>query len=364
MNPTRDLRKIIHIDLDAFYASVEQRDHPELRGRPVIVGGDPRKRGVVATCSYEARKYGIHSAMPSSKAARLCPNACFVPPRFDAYREASSTMMEIFHEYTDLVEPLSLDEAFLDVTANRMGIASATQTARLIRSEIFKRTSLTASAGVSFNKFLAKAASDFRKPNGLTVITPERALEFIDRLPIGKFFGVGRVTKEKMRSMGITTGAELRRCSKQDLTANFGKSGAFFHSIANAIDPRPVQPFHIRKSLGREVTLEQDIDDIEQMESILSALSSDVEKMLQKKHLKGRTITLKIKYFDFRSVTRSISLDYLTNDALDIMKQASYLIRQTEAGMLKVRLLGLTISNFDLPIKDPKRPEQLILPIF
>lgn len=357
-------RKIIHIDMDAFYASVEQRDNPELRGRPVIVGGDPHRRGVVAACSYEARKFGIHSAMPSSQARKLCPPAVFLPPRFDMYHEVSGQIMEIFHEYTDLVEPLSLDEAFLDVTLNKKGIAIATEIARLIRAEIRERTGLTASAGVSCNKFLAKAASDFRKPDGLTVVTPEQALEFIARLPIGKFHGVGRVTEERMRSLGIETGADLRKFSPEELTRIFGKSGAYFHSIAHGIDQRPVMPVRVRKSLGREITLDEDIDDLVLMASILSGLADDVQEMLQERRLKGRTVTLKLKYHDFQSITRSITLEYMVDQAEEIMKNTLILLKDTEAGSRKVRLLGITVSGFELPPKGPKKPEQLILPIF
>ncbi|HPD21415.1 MAG TPA: DNA polymerase IV [Deltaproteobacteria bacterium] len=357
-----NIRKIIHIDMDAFYASVEQRDNPRLRGRPVIVGGDPAGRGVVAACSYEARKFGVHSAMPSSRAKRLCPEAIFIHPRFDVYQQVSQQIMEIFHEYTDLVEPLSLDEAFLDVTCNKKGIASATETARRLRAEIRKNTSLTASAGVSYNKFLAKAASDYRKPDGLTVITPEQAQGFIDQLPIGKFFGVGKVTEQKMRSLGITCGAELRQVPQERLVRLFGKMGLFFHSIAHGIDERPVTPDRIRKSLGREITLHEDIDDMDAIFALLSELADSVGSLLKEEGLKGRTVVLKLKYHDFQSITRSITLDHRLDNAEEILDKALLLLKETEAGTRKVRLLGITVSNFELPGDGPPRPYQLLLP--
>jgi DNA polymerase-4 len=358
------MRKIIHIDMDAFYASVEQRDNPGLRGRPVIVGGDPGRRGVVAACSYEARKFGIHSAMASSQARKLCPGAVFLPPRFDVYRDVSSQIMEIFREFTSLVEPLSLDEAFLDVTENRKGIASATKIARDIRAMIREKTGLTASAGVSYNKFLAKAASDFRKPDGLTVVTPEQARAFIDALAIGKFHGVGRVTEERMRSMGIHTGADLAKFSEDELVERFGKIGSYFHSIAMGVDHRPVTPVRVRKSLGREITLDVDIDDGAEMESILSDLAEDVGGMLARKGLKGRTVTLKLKYSDFQSITRSITLDHPVDSGSEIARHTGYLLKETEAGARKVRLLGVTVSGFDPPSPRTGKPDQLILPIF
>jgi len=303
--------------------------------------------------------------MPSSRASKLCPGAVFLPPRFDAYREASAQVMEIFREYTALVEPLSLDEAFLDVTENRKGIPSATKIAELIRAEIRKRTGLTASAGVSCNKFLAKAASDFRKPDGLTVVTPEQARDFIGRLPIGKFHGVGRVTEERMRSLGILTGADLLRYSEEDLVSRFGKAGAYFHGIARGVDTRPVSPVRTRKSLGREVTLDADIDDTGEMRAILAGLAGDVAGMLSGKRLKGRTVTLKLRYEDFQDITRSITLGARTDSGDVILKQAVLLLAGTEAGARKVRLLGVTVSGFDPPPgRKTGTPGQLILPIF
>jgi DNA polymerase-4 len=341
------IRKIIHIDMDAFYASVEQRDRPELKGKPVIVGGDPNSRGVVAACSYEARKFGIHSAMPSSRAYKLCPHAVFLRPRFDVYRSVSNDIREIFQEYTDIVEPLSLDEAFLDVTKNKRGIASATLIAQEILKKIYEKTGqLTASAGVSFNKFLAKVASDFNKPNGITVITPDDATDFIDKLPVRKFFGVGKVTEEKMHSLGIKTGADLKKMDKERLINIFGKAGNYFYNIAQGIDNRPVETEWIRKSIGKETTFSEDIDDKEQMIEILTQLAVKIENILKRDGREGMTVTLKVKYFDFQSITRRITVSEPIAGADIIMKYVSSLLDNTEAGMKKVRLLGISISNF------------------
>ncbi len=349
--------------MDAFYASVEQRDRPELKGKPVIVGGEPQSRGVVAACSYEARKFGIHSAMASSTAHRLCPRAVFMRPRFDVYKSVSSQIREIFCEYTDLVEPLSLDEAFLDVTQNRKGMNSATLIAREIKRKIYERTGkLTASAGVSFNKFLAKVASDVNKPDGITVIPPEAADEFIEHLPIRKFFGVGRVTEEKMHGLGIKSGADLRKFDKTRLIQLFGKTGGYYYDIAHGLDDRPVDPDRIRKSIGKETTLPEDIDDIDQMVEILENLSFKVENSLIRSEARGRTITLKVKYFDFKSITRSITIEEPVESAATIMKYVNLLLSKTAAGEKKVRLLGITISNFDDQDACCDRCGQLLLP--
>jgi DNA polymerase-4 len=357
------IHKIIHIDMDAFYASVEQRDRPGLKGKPVIVGGDPQSRGVVAACSYEARKFGIHSAMASSTARRLCPGAVFIRPRFEVYKSVSSQIRDIFCEYTDLVEPLSLDEAFLDVTQNRKGMKSATLIAREIKKKIYERTGkLTASAGVSFNKFLAKVASDVNKPDGITVIPPEAADEFIEQLPIRKFFGVGRVTEEKMHGLGIKTGADLRKFDKTRLIQLFGKTGGYYYDIAHGLDERPVDPDRIRKSIGKETTLPEDIDDIEQMVEILENLSFKVENSLISSEARGRTVTLKVKYFDFKSITRSITVEEPVESAVTIMKYVPPLLSKTAAGEKKVRLLGITISNFDDQNVCCDRCGQLLLP--
>ncbi|HQP31976.1 MAG TPA: DNA polymerase IV [Deltaproteobacteria bacterium] len=355
------MRKIIHIDMDAFYASIEQRDRPELKGRPVIVGGRPGERGVVAACSYEARRYGIHSAMSSSLAKRLCPQAVFLPPRFEAYTEASEQIRAIFHEYTDLVEPLSLDEAYLDVTVNKKGLSSASQAAREILERIKAVTGLSASAGVSYNKFLAKVASDFRKPGGLTVITPEKATAFIDALPVGKFFGVGKVTARRMLELGIRTGADLKRFGEEGLIRCFGRSGSFFYHMAHGEDPRPVEPEWVRKSYGRETTLREDITDRSKMLEILEELACDVAATLKVDGALGRTITLKLKYFDFTSITRSITLPAPTDDAAEIMLHIPGLLDRTEAGQRAVRLLGLAVSGLGGEEGNP-RAWQLKLP--
>ncbi len=345
------VRKVIHIDMDAFYASVEQRDHPELRQCPVIVGGDPNGRGVVATCSYEARKFGIHSAMPAARAYRLCPQAIFVRPRFSVYRQVSQQIREIFLSYTDLVEPLSLDEAYLDVTVNKFNIQSATWIAQEIRRKIRQTTGLTASAGISYNKFLAKIASDVNKPDGLTLVTPEQANDFIAALPIRRFHGVGRVTEQKMQQLGINTGADLLRFSLEDLHRYFGKAGAYYYYIARGIDQRPVVPDRVRKSIGKETTLGEDLADRSRMLTILGALSEQVAETLAAKQTSGLTLTLKVKYADFQQVTRSISREQAIESSEDILALAEELLKKTDAGERSVRLLGVTVSHLttDVP---------------
>ena len=331
--------------MDAFYASVEQRDKPELKGKPVIVGGLPNSRGVVAACSYEARKFGIHSAMPSAHAFRLCPNSVFIRPRFEAYKEVSQKIHQIFKIYSDLVEPLSLDEAFLDVTHNKKGIQYATTIAQIIRKEIFEKTGLTASAGVSFNKFLAKIASDINKPNGITIVTPSDAEAFLERLAIGKFFGVGKVTKSRMNALGIYTGADLKKFSQKELLAHFGKAGVFFYDMVRGIDSRPVISYRRRKSIGKETTLVEDINDCQQMLNILKDLTYEVAERLTKYQLFARTLTLKVKYYDFEQVTRSITLNQVTSNAEYFMDHLPSLLNTTQAGKKKVRLLGVCASN-------------------
>ena len=354
-----DLRKILHIDMDAFYASVEQRDHPALRGRPVCVGGDPRRRGVVAACSYEARRYGIHSAMPGRTAYHRCPDAVFVRPRFEVYRAVSGRIRDIFAEYTDRIEPLSLDEAFLDVTENRKGIPFATAVAREIRAAIRRETGLTASAGVSFNKFLAKVASDVRKPDGMTVVTPAEADAFIEALPIRKFFGVGPTTERRMANLGIRTGADLRRFPLEVLIRHFGKSGRYFHEIAHGRDSRPVEPHRERKSLGKEITLDRDVSDPETMREILARIAEQVEDAARKHDARGCTVTLKVRYHDFRSVTRSRTLPSPVFRAEETMALVPGLLAETRAGDLPVRLLGITLSNFPDPERNPLRQMRL-----
>ena len=353
------LRKIIHIDMDAFYASVEQRDNPQLRGHPVVVGGQPGSRGVVATCSYEARRFGIHSAMSCARAYRLCPQVIFVRPRFSAYHEVSQQIREIFQRYTDLIEPLSLDEAYLDVTINKPGIQSATWVAQIIRQKIKNETGLTASAGISYNKFLAKIASDVKKPDGLTVVTPEQAEQFIARLPIRRFHGVGRVTEKKMKNLGILTGADLRLRSRQELDKNFGKAGEYYFNSARGIDLRPVVPNRVRKSIGKETTLTEDTANHGQMLTIIGDLVEKVAALLQTKKTSGLTLTLKVKYSDFQIVTRSISREQPIETADEIMLLSEKLLQKTEAGDRTVRLLGVTISHLttDIPANEPLQLE-------
>ncbi len=354
-------RKIIHVDMDAFYASVEQRNNPSLKGKPVIVGGDPHSRGVVAACSYEARRFGIHSAMASSVAYRLCPHAVFIHGHFDEYHCVSEQINEIFHEYSDLVEPMSLDEAYLDVTDNKTGSPSATRIAMEIRHKIFQKTRLTASAGVSYCKFLAKVASDYNKPDGLTVITPEQADGFIDRLPIGKFYGIGRVTEKRMIQLGVRTGHDLKKFTRDDLVGLFGKTGEYYYEIAHGIDERPVETDYVRKSIGKEETFEKDIDDIAEMGRILKTITGRVSIALEHHDAAGRTITLKVKFADFTCVSRSVTIEAAVNDAGIILMHAVNLLGRTEAGAKKVRLLGISISNLDTE-EAGKTERQLTLP--
>jgi len=349
------LRKIIHIDMDAFYASVEQRDNPEYRGKPIIVGGVPEGRGgVVATASYEARKFGIHSAMPSKKAVQLCPHAIFIRPRFDAYKEASAKIREIFYRYTDQVEPLSLDEAFLDVTHDKQGIGSALEIAAQIKKAITDELQLTASAGVSINKFVAKIASDMKKPDGLSFIGPSKIEAFMKQLPVEKFFGVGKVTATKMKAMGLYTGADLKDLSETDLVKRFGKSGHFFYNIVRGVDERPVEPNRETKSVGAEDTFSYDLNDPEEMNRELDKLTIKVTARLQRYGLKGRTITLKIKYSDFKIITRSQSFVQPLNDSITIASTARQLLLLTAPGESNIRLLGITLSNFGEAVSKPR----------
>jgi DNA polymerase IV len=340
-------RKIIHIDMDAFYASVEQRDNPEFRGKPIVVGGSPEGRGgVVAAASYEARKFGIRSAMPSKKAKELCPTLIFVYPRFAAYKEVSKKIREIFHRYTDIVEPLSLDEAFLDVTNDKQNIGSAIDIAKLIKQQIKEETGLTASAGVSSSKFVAKIASDLQKPDGLTFIGPSKIEAFMEKLPVEKFFGVGKVTADKMKSMGLHTGADLKKLTEDDLAKHFGKSGHFFYRIVRGIDNRQVQAHRETKSLGAEDTFSYDLTDIAEMNEHLDKIAQIVFDRLKKYSLKGRTITLKIKYHDFKQITRNFSFPHPMADLETISYTAKQLLLKTEPEHKKIRLLGISLSNF------------------
>jgi len=341
------VRKIIHIDMDAFYASVEQRDNPEYRGKPIVVGGLPEGRGgVVATASYEARKFGVRSAMPSKKAKQLCPQAIFVRPRFEVYKEASRKIREIFSRYTDLIEPLSLDEAYLDVTEDKLGIGSAIEVATQIKQAIKDELNLTASAGVSINKFVAKIASDINKPDGLKFIGPSSIEAFMEQLPVDKFYGVGRVTADKMKRMGLHTGADLKRLTEDEMQQNFGKVGRFYYRIVRGIDERPVNPHRETKSLGAEDTFPYDLTTTEEMYPELEKITKTVCERLEHYGLKGRTITLKIKYSDFRQITRNQSFPHAVGDAETIISTAKNLLLASGIDDVRIRLLGISLSNF------------------
>lgn len=344
MNSTR---KIIHIDMDAFFAAVEQRDFPQYRNKPIIVGGAPHSRGVVATCSYEARKYGVHSAMPSAHAYRLCPQAIFVKPRFDAYQEASLAIRKIFADYTDLFEPLSLDEAYLDVSNASLHQGSATLIARAIKAAIKRETQLIASAGVSYNKFLAKIASDINKPDGLYLITPEQGETFVEQLPVEKFHGIGKATSIKMHSLGIKTGKDLKELPLEMLQHYFGKAGLHYYSISRGIDNRPVNNYRIRKSVGVEITFQQDI---KARQEVIAQLQDLMEKALSKvteKQLVAHTLTVKIKYHDFVQITRSRTLPQTITATAAIPAILEDLLKNTDIGRRNVRLLGITLSSLE-----------------
>ncbi len=344
----RKQRKVIHIDMDAFYASVEQRDNPEYRGKPLVVGGPPQGRGgVVAAASYEARKFGIRSAMPSKKALELCPEVLFIYPRFAAYKEVSGKIREIFHRYTDHIEPLSLDEAYLDVTTDKQNIGSAIEIARQIRQAIKNELQLTASAGVSINKFVAKVASDLNKPDGLTFIAPAQVEEFMEKLPVEKFFGVGKVTADKMKGMGLYTGADLKKLTEEDLVTRFGKVGHFYYNIVRGVDDREVVSERESKSVGAEDTFPYDLTSIDEMHAELDKIAKIVSDRLQRYELKGRTVTLKIKYHDFKQITRSISLQSPVSDMEAIADTSRQLMQLADLVDKKVRLLGISLSNFN-----------------
>jgi DNA polymerase-4 len=341
----RKQRLVLHVDLDAYYASIEQRDHPELRGKPVVVGGSPQSRGVVATCSYEARAFGVKSAMPARTAFRLCPQAIFLPPRFDVYRDVSAQIMTIFKSITPLVEPLSLDEAYLDITSSARDFPEAMQLARRIKEHIREETGLTASAGVSFNKLLSKLGSDAHKPDGLTVITPEQAPAFLDALPVEKFFGVGRVTAAALRERGVLTGADLRRMSEEQLRELLGSRGSLLSQHARAEDERPVEPVRQRKSVGKEITLERDIADRGQMGAILANLAEQVERRLTDLGLSARTLSLKVRWSDFQLITRSVSRTQGFRSAREMLPVLQTLLFQLGNQKRAVRLLGVFVSN-------------------
>ena len=339
------LRKIIHVDMDAFYASVEQRDRPELKGKPVAVGGGS-KRGVVSAASYEARKFGVRSAMSGYLAKKNCPELIFVKPRFERYKEISQVIRQIFLEYTDLVEPLSLDEAYLDVTKNKKGNPSATLIAREIRRKIFQKTALTASAGISINKFVAKVASDYNKPNGQKTVNPEEVLSFLEALEIRKFYGVGKVTTEKMYRLGIFTGKELSEKTLAFLDEEFGKSGRYYYNVVRGIHTSEVKPQRIPKAVGAERTFGENLSSEIFMLDRLTHISKELERRLKKSKIAGKTVTLKIKYSDFTLQTRSKTLPYFITDSALILETAKELLYQ-QPMQNSVRLLGISLTNLN-----------------
>ena len=340
------IRKVIHVDMDAFFASVEQRDDPSLRGRPVAVGHGA-SRGVVAAASYEARKFGVRSALPSVTAIRRCPDLVFVPPRFEVYRAVSAQIHAIFAEFTDLIQPLSLDEAYLDVTANRRGLPTAWLTARAIRARILEETGLTASAGISYNKFLAKLASDHRKPNGQFAVTPDMGAAWIKMLPVSRFHGVGPVTADKMRRLGIETGADLRSKPLAFLQQHFGSSADWYHAIARGEDHRPVNPNRVRKSSGSETTFREDLSADPDIEDGVLRMADDVWSWCEKRQAVGRTATVKVKYADFQQITRSRSRPSAITSNAELRAASLELIRAVLPTLKPIRLVGVTVSNLE-----------------
>ena len=358
-------RKIIHVDMDAFFASVEQLDNPDLRNKPIAVGGGG-SRGVVAAASYEARKFGVKSAMSGIIAKRNCPQLIFVKPRFDRYKEVSIQIREIFYEYTDLVEPLSLDEAYLDVTQNKKRLFSATKMAEEIRAKIFERTGLTASAGISINKLVAKIASDYHKPNGQKTVPPEEVIPFLEALDVRKYHGIGKVTTKKMYALGIYTGKELKEKSLDFLAANFGKSGAYFYNAVRGIHTSPVKPSRIPKSMGAERTFSENLTSELFLEEKIKAVANELDKRIKRHKASGKTITLKIKYSDFTIQTRSKTLPFFISDKSMIVEYSKKLLYQ-ERLKNSVRLIGVTISNLNnekkaAPPKEKNLEVQLQLP--
>lgn len=340
--PENAARKIIHMDMDAFFAAVEQKENPEYRGRPLIVGGAASKRGVVATCSYEARRFGVHSAMPTAQALRLCPDAIVVPTRIPVYRRVSHAVFEVMRDFTPTIEPVSIDEAYLDVSGR---CASATRTASEIKNRIRRRTGLTASAGVSYNKFLAKIASDVNKPDGLFTISPDDSAAFISKLPVGRFHGVGKVTEERMHGLGIYTGADLRRQSLEDLVRWFGKAGHYYHYAAHGVDERPVVTTRVHKSVGAETTFARDLHDFDAAVESLHERARDVARQLFAKELSGCTVTVKVKFNNFQLVTRSHTLPQPLADLREMQSLLPMLAKRAGVGTRGVRLLGVTVSK-------------------
>lgn len=355
-------RKIIHIDMDMFFAAVEIRDNPGLAKKPVVIGGKPNTRSVVSTANYEARKFGIHSAMSCAEAYKRCPACVFLPPNFHKYKEESQKIRDIFYSYTDLVEPMSLDEAYLDVTENKVNEPSATKIAKAIKQKIFKATGLTASAGVAPNKFIAKIASDYYKPDGLCVVPPSKVMEFLKGLPVIKVPGIGKVTNEHLARMGIKTITDLQKKREDFLIASFGKFGRYLHKISQGIDDSPVVTDYERQSYGTEETFDKDILDVEKLLDHLQSCSEYILRSLRKQNLKARTVTLKIKYHDFQAVTRRITYDDFIETEAELFEAVKYLIEKTEAGRKEVRLAGVSLSSFDE--KEEGIPGQLYFPFY
>jgi len=353
------MRKIIHIDMDAFFASVEQRDNPELRGKPIAVGFDG-PRGVVSTASYEARPYGVHSAMSMAQAKRRCPQLIVVPTHFEKYKEVSQQIHAVFHEYTDLVEPISLDEAFLDVTDNKKGIELAVDIAKEIKQKILERTSLTASAGVSFNKLLAKIASDMRKPNGIFTVHPDRALDFIGSLPVEKLWGVGPKTADRMHEMGVFTGAQLRRISCEHLVQVFGKMGRVYYDFSRGIDDRPVVVAYERKSVGCERTFLEDLHIDTKIIIELYHIVLELVERIERKDFRGRTLTLKLKWDATTQITRSLTQEKVLRTKDDILPLAKRLLKDTEYHDRPIRLMGLSVSSPETNDKEGQNRPQWV----
>ena len=358
MKTNNPLRKIIHVDMDAFYASVEELDNPSLKGKPLAVGGN-EIRGVVSAANYEARKFGVHSAMSGYLAKKNCPQLTFVPPRFDRYKEISSKIRGIFYEYTDLVEPLSLDEAYLDVTINKKGNPSASLLAKEIRQRIFDELGLAASAGISINKFIAKIASDYNKPNGQKTVNPEEVNDFLEALEIRKFYGVGKVTTQKMYKLGIFTGKDLKQRSEAFLAANFGKGGSFYYNVVRGIHNSEVMPHRTPKSVGAERTFSENLSSEIFMLERLEHIAEELERRLKKSKIAGKTVTLKIKYSDFTLTTRSKTLPYFVADKTLILETAKELLYQDKL-QNSVRLLGLSLANLNLAKKKTSPIEKLV----
>ena len=359
MESNNAYRKIIHIDMDAFFASVEQLDNPELRGKPIAVGGGA-ERGVVAAASYEARRFGVYSAMSGALAKKKCPHLIFVKPRFERYKEISQKIKAIFQDYTHLVEPLSLDEAYLDVTENKKGNPSATLLATEIRQRIYRELGLRASAGISINKFLAKVASDINKPNGQKTIPPEDVLTFLENLPIEKFYGIGKVTASKMYNLGIFNGSDLKEKSADFLTQHFGKSGAHYYNIVRGLQKSEVKPHRIRKSVAAEHTFSKNLTSEIFMFEKLEQIASELEQRLLRSKVSGKTITLKIKYSDFKTQTRSKTVPYFVKDKSLLLETAKELLFQEKVPN-SVRLLGISVTNLNTQTKKVEKVETVQL---